>query len=123
MTLIYHFYFNGRWSHEFPWLIVNEITGSVLPDIENKAVSVPGRAGLYLFGKNRAARIESNIISIMASDRADREAKRKILAGWLDTDDTQTIYCNYRDDEYNAILDVSTVLERITTLGATTLNC
>src|SRR5690606_18437287 len=122
MTLIYHFYFNGRWSHEFPWLIVNDITSSVLPDIENKAVSVPGRAGLYLFGKNRAARIESIRISIIASDRADREAKRKILAGWLDTDEAQTLKFNYRDDEYKAILDGSTELERITTHGATTLN-
>src|SRR5690606_29733350 len=116
------FFFNGRWSHEFDWLIVNEITSSVLPDIENKSVSVPGRAGLYLFGKNRAARIESIRISIIASDQADREAKRKILAGWLDTDEAQTLKFNYRDDEYMAILDGSTDLERIASHGATTLN-
>jgi predicted phage tail component-like protein len=122
VILYSHFFFNGKWSYEFDWLIVNEITGSVLPVIDNKTAAVPGRDGVYLLGKERGARMEQIKISIVSSDQADREAKRKILAGWLDTDAAQTLKYSYRSDEYLAILDGSTDLERITSHGATTLN-
>ncbi|SFJ83353.1 distal tail protein Dit [Thermoflavimicrobium dichotomicum] len=118
MSRMTSFYFNGKSSSEFPWLLINRVNNSILPPIENKIVTVPGKPGFFHMGRQIGHREEKIKITILADSREDREAKKRILAQWLNTDTPQTFYYSYEQDkEYKAILDGETDLERIVTDG------
>lgn len=113
-----HFIFDSRSSSDFPWLVVNQIDGQVLPPIENRLVEIPGRSGAFHMGRRVGIRTETIKVTIFADSKEKREQYRSLLASWLDTDTPRTFYYNYFPDrKYKAILSENTDLTRIVTDG------
>jgi predicted phage tail component-like protein len=106
------FCFNGRWSHEFPWLIVNRVDSSILPTVAPKLKAVPGRVGAFQMGRSVGVRTESMQVTLRADTQTDLAQKKRILADWLETEVAQPFYYSYEPDkEYRAILSGETRLQ------------
>jgi predicted phage tail component-like protein len=116
------FYFHGRWSHEFPGLIVNQVDSSILPAVQPKLQTVPGRVGAFHMGRSIGVRTESIQVTVLADTQTDLAQKKRMLANWLDTEVAQPFCYSYEPDkEYLALLSGETRLQKGITDGETTL--
>lgn len=116
------FNFNGVDSASFPWLLVNRVTGSLLPSLKRRYITVPGREGAYHAGRDMDIRVERIKITVLADSQEELAEKKRILAEWLDTEQTAPFFYSYEPDKvYQAVLSGETDLEKIVTDGETEL--
>lgn len=112
--------FNGLDMPSF--VKVNKITNSVLPEISQNTVKVPGRAGMYDFGNeigNREIELEYTIV---ADDEVDLRAKVREFATWLYYDEAKPFIINEEPDKtYYAKVQGTTELNETLHIGQGTV--
>lgn len=114
--MMHGFVFNGISSLDFPWLIMNHSTGSLLPPIERKYIVVPGRPGAYHAGREIKIRVERIRITILADSQEELAERRRILAEWLDVEGAAPFYYTYEPEKiYKAVLSGETDLDKVVT--------
>lgn len=112
------FVFNGTNSSSFPWLLVNRISGSVLPAVERRLIKIPDRPGSYDMGQDVGHREERIQITVIADSQEELAEKKRILAQWLLTKDPAPFYYTYEPDKvYMAVLSGETDLDKVVTDG------
>lgn len=115
------FYFNGRSSSEFP-IYVSEISTQILPTSKQNTVDIPGRDGVYTFGKDKGIRVEKIRIQTKTKSNIELWELKEQLAEWLDTELPVVFYYEFKPDRiYYATLSGDTDLKKIASVGETTL--
>lgn len=116
------FVFNGVDSNTFPWLLINRVSGSVLPPIERRLIKIADRPGSYDMGPEIGHRVERIKITVLADSQEELAERKRTLAQWLLTKDLAPFYYSYEPDKvYMASLSGETDLEKIVTDGETEL--
>jgi len=74
------FNFNGKSAKDFPWLRVKSITGSILPPLQRRYITVPSKPGAYHAGRDVGIRREVITIKVNGDSLEGLMEKRRFLA-------------------------------------------
>lgn len=104
------------------FVLVNKLTNSLLPEVTQKTIKVPGRWGLYDFGNEVGVREIEMEYTIVASDSVDLRAKAREFANWLYYDEAKPLIIMEEPDKtYYAKVTGNTEVEEILRLGQGTV--
>jgi len=112
------FNFNGKSAKDFPWLRVKSITGSILPPLQRRYITVPSKPGAYHAGRDVGIRREVIVIKVNGDSLEGLMEKRRFLADWLDTEETAPFFYDHEPTKvYRAVLSEETNLDQILYYG------
>lgn len=104
------------------FVLVNKLTNSLLPEVTQKTIKVPGRWGLYDFGNEVGVREIEMEYTIVASDSVDLRAKAREFANWLYYDEAKPLIIMEEPDKtYYAKVTGNTEVDEILRLGQGTV--
>lgn len=115
------FYFRGKWSYEYP-IIVNSIKRRILSSISRELLEIPNRPGAILQSTKRGVKAFDVNITINDLNVTEYNSFIRELAGWLYSDIPEEFVLS-KDPTvtFRAVLEGSTDLEEIVTIGKGTL--
>ncbi|MFS8536026.1 MAG: phage tail family protein, partial [Limnochordales bacterium] len=112
------FNFNGKSAKDFPWLRVKSITGSILPPLQRRYITVPSKPGAYHAGRDVGIRQERITIKVNGGTMEQLMERRRILAEWLDTEQSAPFFYDHEPHRiYRAVLSGETNLDQILYYG------
>ena len=112
------FNFNGKSAKDFPWLRVKSITGSILPPLQRRYITVPSKPGAYHAGRDVGIRQERITIKVNGGTMEQLMERRRALAEWLDTEQSAPFFYDHEPHRiYRAVLSRETNLDQILYYG------
>lgn len=112
------FSFNGKSAKDFPWLRVKSITGSILPPLQRRYITIPSKPGAYHAGRDVGIRQERITIKVNGGTMEQLMERRRTLAEWLDTEQSAPFFYDHEPHRiYRAVLSGETNLDQILYYG------
>ena len=101
-------------------LSVMRVSRPLYPGARQQTIDIPGRDGVYYFGKDARAAQVSFRLSLKSTSAIGRRAAIRQIAGWLDTDDVAILKVTDEPDlRYYAVLTEPVNVEEFADLGMT----
>ena len=101
-------------------LSVMRVSRPLYPGARQQTMDIPGRDGVYYFGKDARAAQVSFRLSLKSTSATGRRAAIRQIAGWLDTDDVAILKVTDEPDlRYYAVLTEPVNVEEFADLGMT----
>ena len=113
--------FNGVSSTAYEDIIsVQRINRPLYPGARAQTLSIPGRDGVYYFGKDAQAQDVSFRLTLKSTSATARRSAIRQIAGWLDTDDVAILKVTDEPDlRYYAVLESPVNIDEFADLGIT----